>query len=132
MQMFSTIKFFEKEFVAEESKKAYLRACRWLAKNVLSKVEVGETLYNIKKVNGANYPTFKLELYAAIDSSEFDTTFCGRCQEFHKSFFINQNYNCDKCNMKAHVKQIEQKLEIKRSFRLERLNYILNKAEEGE
>lgn len=121
------IKFFEKEFKSEESKNAYLKACKWVAKNIISKVEIGETFWNINKVENASLPTFKLELYCMLDESEFRQGFCDKCQQFHKAFYINQFYNCNRCNMKTYTEYAESKLIIKKTYRKERLDYILNK-----
>lgn len=124
------IKFFEKSFVDEVSKNAYMKACKWVAKYIISKVEIGETFWNITKVEKANSPTFKLELYAMLDDTDFENGFCNRCQEFHKSFFINQQFNCNKCNMKAYQNQIKQKLDTKKGYRMERLKYLLENLED--
>lgn len=120
-----TVKFFEKLFTGETSKDAYLNACKWVAKHVVSKVEIGETFWKTEKIE-ADLPTFKLELHAMLDAEESTKGFCDKCQEFHRSFYINQQFNCDKCNYTAFKKQVGQKLIIKKDWRLERLNAILN------
>lgn len=121
------IKFFEKQFSDENSKDAYLKACKWVVKYIISKVEIGETFWNITKVNDADLPTFNLALYAALNPDEVNSSFCDRCKEFHKSFYINQQYNCNTCNYTAFKKQMEQKLNIKKNYRKKRLRYILDK-----
>lgn len=119
------VKFYEQQFSDKASKKAYLNACKWIAVNVINKVEVGETTYTITKIN-ADLPTFKLELYGLLDSNNIDSQFCEACKQFHRSFFVNQEYNCNVCKMKAYLDTIKQKVSIKRSYRKERLGYLIN------
>ena len=122
-----SVKFFEKNFSSEHSKDAYLKACKWLAKYIISKVEIGETFWKIDRLPDTDLPTFKLELHAMLKETDFRKAFCDTCKSFHSSFYLNQQYNCDRCNMTSYYKQAEKKLEIKRQYRVERLKYIMEK-----
>lgn len=113
-------KIFEKDFVGSNTKNAYLKACKWVAQKIIGKVEVGETLWSIEKVE-ASLPTFKLELHIMLDAKKTEKSFCERCKEMHKSFFINENYNCNRCNMKAFNKELDLKLKIKEGHRKNQL-----------
>ena len=116
------VKFFEIQFSGENTKEAYLECCRWIAENVLKvKVETGDILEKITKVSDTSFPTFKLELYATLDEKKFREGFCNRCQEFHKAFYLNQQYNCDACNMVAYLKQMEERLKIVKGYRKDQL-----------
>lgn len=97
-------------------------ACKWLAQNVVSKVEVGETLVKIKKVEGTDLPTFKVELYICLDSEDLEKTFCASCKQFHQAFYINEQVNCEACNYTAFKKQMEEKLKIKKDYRKGQIN----------
>lgn len=110
-------KFFETTFEGETSREAYSEVCRWVADNVVKKDEIGETFWKIEKVKTAGLPTFKLELYATLESKDLKDSLCTRCQEFHKLFYLNQQYNCDACNMVSYLKQAEEKLRVKKHFR---------------
>jgi hypothetical protein len=107
-----TQKLYSKTFVSDTAKSAYLKACKWVANNVLNKVEIADMMWNIKRIE-ANLPTFKLELYVAIEESEFEAGFCERCKEGHTAFYLNHQYNCQRCNMQAYKAQIIEKLNIK-------------------
>lgn len=109
-------------FEDEDSKAAYLKACKWLASNIISKVEVGEMLYQVVKVKDTDLPTFEVRLYISLDEGEFVKSTCDRCREFHSLFYLNQQFNCDACNMQAYRKQLETKLKIKRSHRKSQIN----------
>lgn len=117
--------FYKHNFSDEISKQAYLKACKWLAENVVSKVEIGETFWKITKVEDASLPTFKLELYALIDTEDNIKAFCERCKEFHRVFYVNQQFNCNSCNLMAFKNQMDEKLKIKKSYRQERLKHAL-------
>ena len=114
-----TVKFFQAIFTGEDTKTAYLECCRWLAENIIGKVkvEMGEILHSVTRVKDADLPTFKLELYSTLEESDFRKDFCASCKEYHKTFFLNQQYNCDACNMTAYRLQIEGKLRILKGYR---------------
>jgi hypothetical protein len=130
-KMMVTEKFFTKEFTAVTSKDAYLKACRWVANNVVSKItDIGETLWKIEKVVETDEKViYKLELYCTLETKEEVVKFCENCKSMHKLFYINEEYNCNRCNMKAFVERTKTKLEVKEQYRKERLNYLLNKGE---
>lgn len=109
-------KFYERDFKDEDSKAAYLKACKFVASNVISKgskVEVSKVTWNIQRVDDkGDLPTFRLELYYTFDDTQFMEQTCNACKEFHKSFFINQDYNCSRCNKVGYEKNVNQKLMI--------------------
>jgi uncharacterized paraquat-inducible protein A len=127
-----TVKYFEKMFYNDDSKEAYLEACKWLATNVISKVEVRDSLVQITKLpqEKSDLPTFKLELFAQLDDTEERSRFCERCQEFHKLFYINQQFNCDKCNMTAYNENMKTRLITKKGLRKGQLRKIVEESEE--
>jgi len=111
-----------KEFSDANSKEAYLKACKWAAKHIVSKVEAGQdTFWNITKKPDTSLPTFVLEVHTMIDASEHQQSFCNACREFHKSFFVNEETNCNSCRYLAFTKQIGQRLEIKKAYRKEKM-----------
>jgi hypothetical protein len=125
--MDSVIKFFEKTFTSNISKDAYLKACKWAAKYIIDKAEIGEVLYSVDKVHEADLPTFKIVLYARFNDHDYKESVCKRCQEFHSLFYINQQFNCNRCNLTAYRTQLQQKLEMKKQYRKERLRYLIEK-----
>ena len=112
------VKMFEKEFSAETGKKAYLKACKWVAKNMLGgkKAEdLGEMACSYKKLQ-KDFPTFLLEVHAVYDDEILHTSFCKKCTEYHHAFFINENTNCNSCNMVALRGQQLQQLEGRKTY----------------
>lgn len=126
-------KFYERKFVAKDSKNAYLKACKFVASNVISKaskVEATKVTWDVIPVESSgdnDLPTFMLTLYVKFDDSEFMKMTCERCKEFHKSFFVNENFNCDRCNKVSYEKHLEQKLDIMTGWFKEVLDDELNK-----
>jgi len=120
--------FFTKRFSAETKKEAYMSLAKWVATNVVSNQdEIGETFWNAAEDKDANLPTYKLTLFCMLDETERKNKFCNICKTYHKSFFINQDYNCSKCNMISYVARLEEGLSIKKSYRKERLKFLMNK-----
>ena len=124
-------KFFQKEFINEESKKAYIMAFKWITKHIVGKGDLDDTYYKMNKVlNEDQTTTIKIELYANIDDKDFDEHFCTVCKEFHTKFYINEHYDCNCCNKAAYSKQAKEKLRIKRNYRRGLLNKIELELEE--
>ena len=123
--------FYEREFKAKDSKEAYLKACKFVASNVISensKVEATKVTWNVQKVkNDEGLPTFLLTLNYVFDDTEFMEQTCNACKEFHKSFFINENFNCSRCNKVGYEKNIQQKLMIGSEYFKKLLDDELNK-----
>ncbi len=114
--MLISMKFFEKLFKGENYKEAYTKSTKWIANNVL-KVEIKDVTFKISKITDKDdLPTIKLELFAGLDSNELKNHRCTVCKEFHKSFYINQEYNCNACKMKGYLDEAEQKLNIKKNY----------------
>lgn len=109
-------KFYERDFKSEDSKKAYLKACKFVASNIISKgskVEVSKVTWDVVRIDEAgDLPTFRLSLYYKFDDTQFMEQTCKACKEFHKSFFINENFNCNRCNKVGYEKNVGQKLMI--------------------
>ena len=122
-------KFYEREFRDEDPKKAYLKASKFVASNIISKgskVEVSQVTWDVVRVDG-DLPTFRLTLYYKFDDTKFMEQTCEACKQFHKSFFINENFNCNRCNKVGYEKNIEQKLMIGADYLRQLLDNELNK-----
>ena len=122
-------KFYEREFRDEDPKKAYLKASKFVASNIISKgskVEVSKVTWDVVRVDG-DLPTFRLTLYYKFDDTKFMEQTCEACKQFHKSFFINENFNCNRCNKVGYEKNIEQKLMIGADYLRQLLDNELNK-----
>ena len=122
-------KFYERAFRDEDPKKAYLKASKSVASNIISKgskVEVSKVTWDVVRVEG-DLPTFRLTLYYKFDDTEFMKQTCEACKQFHKSFFINENFNCSRCNKVGYEKNIEQKLLIGAEHFKKKLDNELNK-----
>lgn len=123
--------FYEREFKAKKSKDAYLKACKFVASNIISassKVEVSKVTWDVVRVsNDDDLPTFRLTLYYKFDDTQFMKQTCDACKEFHKSFFINENYNCNRCNKVGYEKNVDQKLMICSEYLRKQLDDELNR-----
>ena len=106
---------YSRRFKAEGSKEAYLKACKFVASTVLSeksKVEASKIVWDVTKVEEEedSLPTFLLTLYFKFDDTKFKDQTCQACKEFHKSFYINTDFNCSRCNKIGYEKNVQSKL----------------------
>lgn len=118
-------KFFEEEFKAPTYKDAYMKACKWLGKYVIGKKDLSTGItWEITKNESSDsgIPTVTLRLYATLEEKEFVYRFCRVCKEFHSSFYINQQQNCNNCNMQAYRGQILEKIKMKQKYKREILD----------
>lgn len=120
--------FFEKKFTADTMKSAYLKACKWYATNVLSKAELKNVQVEFEKEKDEQKsPTVTIHLFAVLNEEELRERHCKICREFHSSFFINTQFNCDKCDTKAYQRRADDMIGIKVSYYKE---VIAKRAEE--
>lgn len=124
-----SVQFHRQDFIGTSTKEAYLEACKWVAKNVVSnEVEIGETFWRITRQD-ADSPTVRLELHALLDAGDSFTSFCGKCKEFHSLFYLNQQFNCDTCTHATFKQLMESKLKTKQHYRKEKLGHFLARRE---
>lgn len=119
-------KFYSKKFSDGDSKKAYLKACKWLAKYVLSKQEFKQIEFGIEKVQAGKdeeiINTFELSLYVVLSEEELRERHCTICKETHKSFFISEETNCNWCKLKAYQRRMDELIANKVQYYKECLN----------
>ena len=115
-------KYFERTFKAAKSKDAYMKVCKWLAINIISNRHLQDSTWKITKVKETpNWTKFKLELFCTLDDAEIADRFCKACKEVHCSFFINEEYNCNRCNMITFRKRLKESLDVKTTYRQQRM-----------
>ena len=121
--------FFKKKFIAETMKAAYLNACKWYATNVLSKDELHNVQVEFEKNAKGEFPTVVIRLFAVLSEDQLRERYCNLCRESHSLFFMNHNYNCDRCEAKAYQQRTDEMLRVK----LEYYRQLISKvAKEGE
>lgn len=109
------------DFSGDNSKETYLKACKWIAKNIVSKEdEFGDITFSIKKMIKAGLPTFRVTLYASLDESEENNRMCTACKEVHNSFFKNSEM-CGTCRKEAFRARVTDRIAIKAQYIKERM-----------
>lgn len=119
-----SVKVFEKVFEGESAKQAYMRSCKWLASHVISKrKELGNKItYEVEKfVDEDGIEKVRLVLFATIEEKVLEERHCTCCKEMHNLFYINEQYDCNKCSMRAYNKRREEALNNARKFLKEKL-----------
>lgn len=102
-----------KSFVFESSdeKEAYLKGCKNLAKYIASK-KYKNLSFSVERVGNSCV----FNVYTTLNMNPDQKNFCDLCKEMHSSFFINEEYNCKRCNLKAFLEREDKKLRISKSF----------------
>lgn len=110
-----------KSFVikAEDEKQAYLKGCKQLARYMASK-KYKNLSFKIERDEEPN--TFIFTLYTNVDLSEEQRKFCSMCKEVHCSFYINEEYNCSRCNLKTFLNRANSKLTISKNYYKKEIN----------
>lgn len=104
---------FRKVFEDEVSKQAYLQACKWLAKNIYSNVELSKHIVvNIEK-GGEQLPAFIVSVYVKEDADEIQGSFCRHCKMLHTLFYSIDGMKCSECKANALVKELDKQLKGK-------------------
>lgn len=110
-----------KSFVikADDEKQAYLSGCKQLARYMAPKK--GNNL-SFKIERGEEENTFIFTMYANIELGEAQRKFCSMCKEYHCSFYINEEYNCSRCNLRNFLSRSQTKLNISKNYYKKELN----------
>lgn len=106
--------FFKKEFTGPTMKSAYMSAVKWIATNVLSKVEMKDVSVSYEKSKDS--PTITIRLFAVLNESEVEKNHCTICRESHSSFFMNNAANCSSCSTKAYQRRLSETLKTKKIY----------------
>lgn len=99
---------------AENKKQAYLNGCKRIAKFVAND-KYKNISFSVEK-NSERDNSFIFTLFTNIDLSQDRSKFCKMCKEFHTSFYINEEYNCSRCNLATFLAREKQKAEISKNF----------------
>lgn len=98
---------------ADSEKEAYIKGCKNLAKYMASK-KYSNLSFKIERTQVPN--EFIFSMYTNIDLGEEQRKFCSICKEVHSSFYINEEYNCSRCNLRTFLTRAEEKARISKSF----------------
>lgn len=120
-------RFFTKKFSDEISKKAYLKACKWLAKYVLSNEDLQGVEFGIEKTGPLE---FKVSLYATLSEEELRERHCQICKDTHSSFFISEETNCNWCKLGAYHRRADEMLTVKKEHYKNKLHASMYGGEE--
>ena len=108
--------FFKKKFTAETMKEAYMKAVKWYATNVISKDELHSVQIEFEKVKDSEFPTITMHLHAVLSEDELRERYCKLCKESHSMFYMNSNYNCNRCEAKAYQARTDDMLRVKLEY----------------
>lgn len=111
-------KIAAKNFVGDSMKSAFLNANKWIGSNILANEKLSANVnWSMQKiVSDSGLPSVEVTFYVRLEESEMHKRFCERCKEFHCLFYINQQQNCNNCNMSAYRAQMAERLRALRSF----------------
>lgn len=108
--------FFKKKFTAETMKEAYMKAVKWYATNVISKDELHSVQVEFEKVQSSEFQTIVMHLHAVLSEDELRERYCKLCKESHSMFYMNSNYNCNRCEAKAYQTRTDDMLRVKLEY----------------
>lgn len=120
--------FMKKKFYGESLKEAKIKALKWVGKNVMCKDNMHEIMYHFEN-NPVEENCVILVLFAALNESDVLKRHCSICKEFHKSFFINENINCNECRAMAYRTRLSETLKVKKSYYKQELKNALEVTE---
>ena len=108
--------FFKKKFTALTMKEAYMAAVKWYATNVISKDELHNVHVEFEKTKDEQFPTVTIRLHAILSEDELRERYCKLCRESHSLFYMNSNYNCNRCEARAYQARTDDMLRVKLEY----------------
>ena len=112
-------KLYQKVFRGNISKDTYLKACGWLAKNVVSDEQINNNVtYSIEKGydEESGVYLYTVTLFAKLNKEEIENRHCSICKELNGSFLMNEEIKCDWCKLKAYFRREDDMLKEKKRF----------------
>lgn len=116
----------KKTFYGINTKDAYMKAVKWYASNVIANDKLKDV--HVEYTKGEN-SSIVMKLFATLNEEEVMERHCACCKEMHRSFFINQSTNCDRCNIAGYKRRLEKQIKIKAGYCKELLSKILKEEE---
>ena len=108
-------KILEKVFVGETTADAYKKAMRYIARNVVNKGYVNiSTEIHKEEVNGQK--AIRVVFITLLDYNRDVNDYCKVCKEVHSLFFVNESYNCSRCNLKNFAGREKTKVNTSKLF----------------
>ena len=102
-------------FSHEDAKKAYMMGCKKVAKYISKPERPANLTFSVERTKD-EIPTFIFTVFAKIDMGEAQRTYCKICKEMHSSFFVNEEYNCSRCNLKAYLHRVKQSSNVSKGY----------------
>lgn len=110
-------RLFQKTFSHEVSKQAYMNACKWLAVNIYSNVELSKHIVvGIEKKEAEQLPAFVISVYVKEDEGAQRASFCQHCKMLHTIFYSVDGMRCDECKANAFFKKVDKLVDSKAVF----------------
>lgn len=119
----------KQRFSGQTMKEAYMKAVKWVSTNVISKEELKDVLVSFEKSPQGSSPIVTVTLHTFLDEKAIKERHCEICRETHKSFFINENCNCDWCLVAAFQRRADDMLKVKVASYRNTINTILEEQE---
>lgn len=103
--MLAAVKIASEIITGSTYEQAYIKGCKRFASFMN-----GETItLKIEKIpveKGDEIRKVKFSFYTNLDMAEFQKHYCKVCKEFHCNFYINEEYNCSRCNLKSYLSRL--------------------------
>ena len=110
--MLYSVKIKSLKFTGVSKQEAYLKGCKKLAKFIVNPENVTVKIDNDPEDNNSIIFT----LFASIALNSEISDYCKMCKEFHCSFYVNEEYNCNTCNLKNCMNRTKQKASITKLY----------------
>lgn len=128
-----TESIYTKCFSDSTMKDAYLKACKWLSTNIISKNEFASAMsYKFEKKNAGsikNPPTIELIIFVEIPEEEAVENHCKVCREVNSSFFMKDSTDCNNCKLKAFDRRLQSSMQTKKNYLKEQLMKSIERNE---
>lgn len=98
----------------ENEKEAYLKGCKKLA-NVIASKKYSNLTFKVERLKKEKY-TFVFTIFTTLPIGPMQKMFCKACKEFHCQFYINEEWNCARCNMKAFILKANEATNISKGY----------------
>lgn len=101
----------KKEFIGKTKKAAYLKACKYVAQNIIGVNNCNNITYKIVK-DEKMVTKVVLYVYVMVDEQEIKKKNCDVCMEVNSLFYMKaRKHQCESCKILPYRERIKQGIE---------------------
>lgn len=113
--MLAAVKIASEILTGSTYEQAYLKGCKKFA-SFLNGDTISMKIGKVPFEKGDEVKKVKFTFYTNLDMADLQKQFCKVCKEFHCNFYVNEEYNCSRCNLKSYLARLRSATTVSKTY----------------